>query len=64
MELKAVDIVGCSSGVGTRPCTSHEVCGDALAINDYVMYRLEVVRSYTTMLNNSDSEDEGMGRVL
>ncbi|KAF0707579.1 hypothetical protein AaE_013542 [Aphanomyces astaci] len=44
MELKAVDIVGCSSGEGTRSCPAHEVCGDSLAVNDVVVFRYEVMR--------------------
>ncbi|ETV66673.1 hypothetical protein H257_16888 [Aphanomyces astaci] len=42
MELKAVDIVGVSSGEGTRSCTCHDMCGDSLTVDDLVVCRLEV----------------------
>ncbi|ETV83614.1 hypothetical protein H257_04306 [Aphanomyces astaci] len=42
MELKAVDIVGVSSGEGTRSCTCHDICGDSLTVDDLVVCRLEV----------------------
>ncbi|RHY44097.1 hypothetical protein DYB34_011922 [Aphanomyces astaci] len=33
MDLKAVDIVGVSSGEGTRSCAYHEICGDSLTVS-------------------------------
>ena len=64
MELKAVDIVGCSSGAGTRTCTTHEVCGESILLNDVVVFRLEVVHSYSAMFDGSDAEQEGLCEVL
>jgi hypothetical protein len=43
MDVKAVDIVGCSSGLGTRQCAVHEVEGELLAVNDVVVFRMEAV---------------------
>ncbi|ETV89804.1 hypothetical protein H310_15366, partial [Aphanomyces invadans] len=42
MDLKAVDIVGVSSGEGTRSCTCHEICGDSLTVDDLVVFRLAI----------------------
>ncbi|KAH9101611.1 hypothetical protein LEN26_015669 [Aphanomyces euteiches] len=38
-SLKAVDVVGCSSGDGTRSCESHAICGENLSVNDIVVIR-------------------------
>ena len=43
MELKAVDVVGCSSGEGTRSCVCHEVCGDSLSVDNIVVIRWEAI---------------------
>ncbi|ETV70128.1 hypothetical protein H257_14288 [Aphanomyces astaci] len=53
MDLKAVDIVGCANGEGTRSCTSHEVCGNSLSVDDVVVFRCEVVWGHGDQLQEA-----------
>ena len=53
MDVKAIDIVGVSSGSGTRSCTSHERCGDFVCVNDSVIIKLEVIRNDSTELEEA-----------
>ena len=51
MDLRAVDVVGLSSGEGTRSCTTHAICGDIIAENDVLLFK-------AAMLDRDDKPDE------
>jgi hypothetical protein len=42
MDVKAVDIIGCSVGDGTRQCVCHDVCGELVTVDDLVVIRWEI----------------------
>ncbi|KAE9293091.1 hypothetical protein PR003_g24591, partial [Phytophthora rubi] len=41
--ISGVDIVGCDVGDGGRSCTTHEICGTELKVDDVIVFRAEVV---------------------
>lgn len=41
--IHGVDVVGCDAGDNGRNCTSHEVCGTHIRLDDLIIFRWEVV---------------------